>query len=261
MVALYLTKTYGDTRWRNDPLAADILSKTDITARSLLMAIGNFRSLLNLGGLQNTSQAQRAIFVKYGALGTNQLREIATESLGRQIAAQKIRKVASSVPAPSEIKLAIPFLRKKYERPSFLQSRLTQEAYIRWLRRKAAAHVKRDKSRGNSAVKNEQYMIAIHRAVCESNGRDAYTHELLTWELISKYDNDASKAGRREYKAKFALLPTVDHVGDGKGAADFRICAWRTNDAKSDMTLKEFVELCRKVVEAHGATIRSPMNQ
>ena len=26
-----------------------------------------------------------------------------------------------------------------------------------------------------------------------------------------------------------------DHVGDGLGAADFKICAWRTNDAKHDL--------------------------
>jgi hypothetical protein len=26
------------------------------------------------------------------------------------------------------------------------------------------------------------------------------------------------------------------------------ICSWRTNDAKSDLTRDEFVELCRKVI-------------
>jgi hypothetical protein len=45
-----------------------------------------------------------------------------------------------------------------------------------------------------------------------------------------------------------ALLPTVDHVGDGLGAADFKICGWRTNDSKTDMTHQEFVAFCRRVV-------------
>jgi len=57
------------------------------------------------------------------------------------------------------------------------------------------------------------------------------------------------KSGYRTYKAGFALLPTVDHVGDGLGEADFKICAWRTNDAKSDLTHDEFVALCRRVVK------------
>lgn len=78
------------------------------------------------------------------------------------------------------------------------------------------------------------------------------THEELKWELISQWDNEKSKAGGREYKATFALLPSIDHVDDGTGAANFRICAWRTNDAKSDLSLEDFVVLCRKVVGAHS---------
>ena len=52
---------------------------------------------------------------------------------------------------------------------------------------------------------------------------DDPAYELLDWSLISHYDNAESKHGRREYKAKFALLPTIDHVGDGLGTADFKI--------------------------------------
>ena len=81
-----------------------------------------------------------------------------------------------------------------------------------------------------------------------SNGCDFYTGEKLDWKLVSKYRNDASKRGRREYKRAFALLPTVDHVTDGKGKADFVICAWRTNDSKSDQSYEEFEELCRKIL-------------
>lgn len=107
--------------------------------------------------------------------------------------------------------------------------------------------------RGNKTATNELYKVAIHRAVCASEGNDTYTGERLDWTLISKYDNDASKKDGRKYKALFGLLPTVDHVGDGTGVADFEICAWRTNDAKNDLTRQEFVALCRKVVAAHPA--------
>jgi hypothetical protein len=98
------------------------------------------------------------------------------------------------------------------------------------------------------------YKTAIHKAVEQSEGLDAYTGETLRWDLISKYDNEASRLGRRVYKASLALLPTVDHVGDGLGAADFRICAWRTNDAKGDLEYAEFIGLCRRVLERHSGT-------
>ena len=143
---------------------------------------------------------------------------------------------------------------KLFDLPIFLDDVLTREAYVRWLQRKAAAHVKRDRKRGNGSATVSEYKRAIHYAVCASQGRDAYTGEQLDWQLISTYDNDESKQGRREYKARFALLPTVDHIGDGTGPADFKICAWRTNDAKGDLSLEEFVALCERVL----ATSKSP---
>jgi hypothetical protein len=139
---------------------------------------------------------------------------------------------------------------KKYQLPEFLAPEVQQAQYERWLHRKAAAHVRRDRKRGNKAATIAGYKVAIHKAVEDSEGRDAYTGERLDWTLISQYDNDKSKSGRREYKAGFALLPSVDHVADGTGPADFKICAWRTNDAKSDLSFQEFLDLCRKVVAA-----------
>jgi hypothetical protein len=138
-----------------------------------------------------------------------------------------------------------------FDLPSFLESVVTREAYVRWLQRKAEAHIKRDRKRGNVSGSVSEYKRAIHQAVCGSEGRDAYTGEHLFWNLISTYDNDESKLGRRSYKAGFALLPTVDHVEDGTGPADFRICGWRTNDAKGDLSLEEFVALCARVVTAN----------
>jgi hypothetical protein len=73
--------------------------------------------------------------------------------------------------------------------------------------------------------------------------------------LISTYDNEQSKKKRRIYKASFALLPTIDHVGDGLGEANFKICGWRTNDMKNDLTYGELLELCKTVV-AHAERSR-----
>lgn len=114
------------------------------------------------------------------------------------------------------------------------------------------AHVKRDRKRGNLSATIEIYKEAIHKAVCLSDGADAYTGEPLAWNLVSKYDNAESRQGKRKYKTQFALLPTVDHLGDGLGSADFKICAWRTNDAKGDLSLSEFVELCQRIVAANA---------
>lgn len=144
---------------------------------------------------------------------------------------------------------------KKYQLPSFLLGQVQQEVYERWLRRKAQAHVKRDRRRGNETAIGEEYRVAIHAAVLECSGHDAYTGEELDWSLISQYDNDESKENGCHYKWNFALLPTVDHVGDGMGPADFKICGWRTNDAKHDLELTEFLTVCQSVLEHHGYVV------
>ncbi len=141
---------------------------------------------------------------------------------------------------------------RKYQLPAVLGGAVDQKVYERWLARKAAAHVKRDRKRGNNAALIEEYKRAIHEAVRISGGMDTYTGEKLQWDLISKYDNEKSKTGRRAYKATLALLPTVDHVGDGLGVANFRICSWRTNGAKGDLSHDDFIDLCRRVVGHHS---------
>jgi hypothetical protein len=73
--------------------------------------------------------------------------------------------------------------------------------------------------------------------------------------LVSTYSNAESKAGRTAYKSQFALLPTVDHVPGADGEYDFVICAWRTNDAKNDLSHDEFVALCRRVVDYHEEAV------
>jgi hypothetical protein len=136
----------------------------------------------------------------------------------------------------------------KYSMPEFLEGVVQPAAYERWLFRRAAAHMKRDRKRGYLCT-GASYRAAIHAAVLLSGGKDAYTGEDLDWHLISTYSNDDSIKGRHGYKAGFALLPTIDHVLAGATEASFRICAWRTNDAKNDLSLESFLELCRKVVQ------------
>ena len=140
---------------------------------------------------------------------------------------------------------------RKYALPDSLAVIISQSDYEQWLHHRAVAHVKRDRrKRGNSTATNEIYKRATHRAVIAAGEFDAYTGERLDWKLIRKWNNEDSKKGGREYKRRFALLPSVDHVGDGSGPADFKICAWRTNDAKHDMTYDELLGFCEKVLDA-----------
>jgi hypothetical protein len=144
----------------------------------------------------------------------------------------------------------------KYPHPTFLVDLVHPLVYKRWLHRKAAAHRKRDKGRGNAEATIEAYKVAIHAAVQRSRGVDAYTGFPLRWDLISQYDNEKSKEGGRTYKQKFGDLPSVDHVGDGLSAPDFHICAWRTNDAKNDLSYDDLLQLCRALL-AHESSFRS----
>ena len=125
---------------------------------------------------------------------------------------------------------------QKYPLSAFLTGKIDQKAHSRWLSRRSIAHVKRDKKRGNTTALNEAYKKAIHLAAVDSAGLDEHTEETLDWHLVSTYDNDKSKTHRRKYKSLFALLPTVDHIDDGLGEPSFKICGWRTNDAKCDLS-------------------------
>jgi hypothetical protein len=145
-----------------------------------------------------------------------------------------------------------------YKLPAFLQAvGCTPAAYRRWLARKAATHFIRDRARGNAVATREEYKQAIHRAVERSCGRDEYTGHTLRWDLISRYNNAESKKRGRAYKKEFGDLPTVDHVNEGLGRADFKICSWRVNDAKHDLDHAEFLDVCNAVLaysdRAHSA--------
>jgi hypothetical protein len=145
---------------------------------------------------------------------------------------------------------------QRHPLPNFLRGHVSETTYQRWLKRKAAAIVRRDRRRGNKGATVAEYKRAIHEAVVRGGGKDAYTGQSLRWDLISKYDNEASRRGGRNYKHRFGDLPSVDHVNEGRGRPRFQICAWRTNDAKSDLSYEDFVALCRSVLRHHRTTER-----
>jgi hypothetical protein len=146
----------------------------------------------------------------------------------------------------------------KHELPGFLKGEECPEAYDRWLRRKAVAPCRRDRKRGYLECTVSRYKELIHAAVKASAGKDDYTGEELNWKLISTYSNEESKLGRHGYKAGFALLPPVDHVDAAATQASFKICAWRTNDAKNDLSFDAFLDLCQKVLTHHRNRVENP---
>ncbi len=97
---------------------------------------------------------------------------------------------------------------RKYKLPEFLAGVISQESYERWLRRKAIAHVRRDRRRGNATAMGEPYRVAIHDAVARSHGRDAYTGEELAWTLISTYDTSelALAVGHTSTNSRYSPL-------------------------------------------------------
>lgn len=146
-------------------------------------------------------------------------------------------------------------MNSKYPFPDFLQGLCKAEAFDHWLERKTRALLIRDrKKRGNKTATRALYKGAIFQAILRSRGLDEYTGLPLDWSLISTYDNVESKAKGREYKKRLGNLPTVDHIGDGRGSPDFAICSWRVNDAKNDLSLEEFAELCQAVLNHRHQT-------
>ncbi len=137
----------------------------------------------------------------------------------------------------------------KYEKPSFIEKSVSQKNYEKWLYRRAQAHIRRDRKKGDTKSTPEEYRVAIQKAVCESKGLDAYTGEHMHWNLISTFNNDEAKKGKSEYKKRFKDMPTVDHEEGFQSKLKFKICAWAVNDAKSDLSLKDFVELCKQIIK------------
>jgi hypothetical protein len=138
----------------------------------------------------------------------------------------------------------------KYPVPECIKGQCPQEKYSRWLHRKAATHARRDRKRGlASTITIARYKARIHDAVCSSGHLDSYTGEPLDWSKISKFDNESAKSAGTKYKKKFALLPTLDHTKDASGQPKFVICSWHVNDAKGDLSVDDFYQLCERVLK------------
>jgi hypothetical protein len=145
---------------------------------------------------------------------------------------------------------------RRYSLPECLKDLVPEDQYRKWLQRKAHALVKRDRKRGNPQATIAIYKDAIHRAIHRDGPRDWYTGEELKWHLIGTYRNDVAKRAGRDIKLQMSHLPTVDHEDDGLGEPQFRICGWAVNDAKNDLSLEDFVQLCKKVL-AHQQSRRT----
>ena len=147
------------------------------------------------------------------------------------------------------MKLVVKKVQGKYIAPAYVLKAVEQALYADWLHKKAAAHVRRDKRRWKAEISVSDYKQAIHEAVINGNGFDPYTGEKLDWHLIGKYDNESAKGVGSSYKRTFRLLPTLDHL-EHKHSREpkFQICSWEVNDAKSDLTRDEFIQLCRRIL-------------
>lgn len=136
---------------------------------------------------------------------------------------------------------------EEYICPEFI---LNSNEYFRWLKRKASSHIARDRKR----YLPDKYTVCcyrrrIHDAVLRSNGKDEYTGIDLDWSLINQYNNASSSEKKATYRKKFYNLPTLDHTYNKNDPTDFRICSWKVNDAKNDLTLDEFIKLCETILK------------
>ena len=122
----------------------------------------------------------------------------------------------------------------------------TKHIYPGWVQRKAVTLCKRDQKRGGNG-NVQHYRLAIHQAVVASEGRDHWTGEWLAWDLIGTYDPREAAVDKGEHRKQFAMLPTIAQRCAEPGA-EFVVCAWRTNDAKHDMTPEELLAFCTAIV-------------
>jgi len=143
----------------------------------------------------------------------------------------------------------------KYEVPSFITNKEAVDNYKKWLDNAATRHYKRDYYLHKQNVSRSQYKEVIHKAVIDSEGLDYYTGKKLDWSKINTWNNaDAKKI--RGYKREFKNLPTVEHIfrENIEKNLEFAICGWAINDAKNDLTIEEFIELCNDVITYNSAS-------
>ncbi len=138
-----------------------------------------------------------------------------------------------------------------YELPAFLIGVCSRAAYRKWLDTRAKQEYKRDvalKRPCAAAGSKSLYKQAIHDAVVAGNAIDPFTGCALRWDLVETWGNAAPK-DRANREKEFSLLPTVDHTDPSSPVIGFEICSWLVNDSKGNLSAREYVDYCRRVVE------------
>src|SRR4051812_27524549 len=101
---------------------------------------------------------------------------------------------------------------RKWKIPECLKPTVSdEEAFRKWLDRKAQSVRKRDRRRNVPVLSLSTMKEAILAAIERSNGRDFYTGEPLDWHLISKWVGMEEGTSASVYRRKFWMLPSVDH--------------------------------------------------
>jgi hypothetical protein len=133
--------------------------------------------------------------------------------------------------------------------------------YDKWLNAKANTLRQRDlKSKRAFAEANSKamYKEKIHAAVVANGQFVPYTRDALQWELISTWDPKKTKALQANYRDKFLLMPTVDHIDPEGKTLEFEIVSWLINDCKSGLNPIQFVDLCKKIAGNCALNILPP---
>lgn len=140
-----------------------------------------------------------------------------------------------------------------YRLPVFLSGICAPAVYRKWLDTRAKQEYKRDvalKRPCAAAGSKSLYKQAIHDAVVAGKAIDPFTGCALRWDLIETWGNAAPK-DRANREKEFSLLPTVDHTDPSSPVIGFEICSWLVNDSKGNLSAKEYVDYCGRVV-AHA---------
>ena len=157
--------------------------------------------------------------------------------------------------------------KKAWQKVSEWAPKIKPKKFNAWVVKKAASLWKRDKSKlskiddtkkFNDGEKRVEYRDAIYEAIAAMKvNKCPYTGDELEWDKIGTWKNDDAKAEGKDYKKKFALMPTIDHK-NAEPKPDFVICSWIANDTKNDLTQEDFIKLCKSVLIHHGYTVSAP---
>ena len=101
------------------------------------------------------------------------------------------------------------------------------------------------------------YFEAVYEALKCCGGKDRYTGEELNWKItLSQEPNEFSEIEKRQNRVTF------DHKnGRNLEKLEFAVCAGRTNDAKNDLPMGDFVKLCISLLTNNGYTVLSVKNK